>query len=125
MLLGKGSEHDLEKCLVVFQKERAQSKTQRATSINRRALAAHGAELGLGLFEKIAVTGLPQHAFYPAVAIAHCERGRRVAKYIAHIRVGSMGKQLLHDVDVAAIRGPHQGRGAGDVRCVAIGVMGK
>jgi len=36
-----------------------------------------------------------------------------------------MGKQLFHNIDVTAIRGPHQRRTVDDVPCVAVSVMGK
>src|SRR5712664_3540104 len=71
-------------------------------------LAARRAEFGSDRVNKTAVSGFPQHAFDLAVTTARCESRGRVAKCIASIRVGSTGKQLLHNIDVTAIRRPHQ-----------------
>ena len=69
-------------------------------------LAARGAEFGLDRINKSDVIGFPQHAFDLAVTIARCELRGRVAKCMASIRVGSIGKQLFHNINVTAIRGP-------------------
>ena len=88
-------------------------------------LAARSAELGSDRVNKTDVSGFPQHGFDFAVTTARCESRGRVAKCIASIRVGSTGQQLLHNIDVTAIRGPHQRRTVDDVPCVAVSVMGK
>ena len=88
-------------------------------------LAAHSAEFGLDRADKTDVIGFPQHAFDLAVTIARCESRGCVAKCIASFRVGSMGKQLFHNINVAAIRGPHQRRTVMMSPCVAVSVMGK
>src|ERR1700682_1676874 len=88
-------------------------------------LAAHRAEFGLGRVNKTDVIGFPQHAFDLAVTIVRCESSSRVAKSIASIRVGAIGKQLFHNINVTAIRGPHQRRTVDDVPGVAVSVMGK
>jgi hypothetical protein len=64
-------------------------------------LAARSAELGLDRV-KTDVIGFPQHTFDLAVTIARCESRGRVTKCIASIRVGSMGKQLFHNINVTA-----------------------
>ena len=86
---------------------------------------AHSAEFGLDRVDKTDVIGVPQHALELAVTIVRCENRCRVAKCIASIGVGSMGQQLLHNIDVTAIRGSHQRRTFGNIPCVAVGVMGK
>jgi hypothetical protein len=68
-------------------------------------LAARSAEFASDRVNKTDLIGFPQHAFDLAVTIARCESRGRVAKCIASIRVGSIGKQLLHNIDVTAIRG--------------------
>ena len=88
-------------------------------------LASRRAEFGLDRVNKTDVIGLPQHAFDLAVTTMRCEGRGRIAKCIASIRVGSTGKQLLHNINVTAIRGPHQRRTVDDVPCVAVSVMGK
>ena len=60
-------------------------------------LAARRAEFGLDRVSKTDVIGFPQHAFDLAVTIARCESRGRVAKCIASIRVGSVGKQFFHN----------------------------
>jgi hypothetical protein len=69
-------------------------------------LAARSAESGLDRVNKTDVIGFPQHAFNLAVTIARCESSGRVVKRIASLRVGSIGKQLFHNINVTAIRGP-------------------
>jgi hypothetical protein len=88
-------------------------------------LVARSAEFWLDRVNKPDVIGFPQHAFDLAVTIVRCESRGRVAECIASIRVGSMGKQLFHNIDVTAICRPHQRRTFGDVPCIAVSVMGK
>src|SRR5450631_1497026 len=88
-------------------------------------LAARRAEFGLDRVNKTDVIGFPQHALDLAVTIMRCEGSGRVAKCIAGICVGAIGEQLFHNIDVAAIRGPHQGRTVDDVPGVAVSVMEK
>jgi hypothetical protein len=88
-------------------------------------LVAHSAEFRLDRVNKTDVIGFPQHAFDVAVTIVRRENSGRVAKCIASIRVGSVGKQLFHNIDVTAICGPHQRRAFGDVSSVAVSMMSK
>src|SRR5260370_42019357 len=128
MLLGQGLKHDPEKWVPVFRKRSCSNKKIERDDDSKKshpALAARSAEFASDRVNKTDVIGFPQHAFDLAVTIARCESRGRVAKCIASIRVGSVGKQLFHNIDMTAIRGPHQRRTVDDVPCVAVSVMGK
>src|SRR6266480_8080017 len=81
------------------------------------------AEFGLDSTKRM--SSASQQAFDLAVTVARCESCGRVAECIASIRVGSIGKQLFHNINVTAIGGPHQRRIVDDVRGVAVSVVGK
>src|SRR5260370_7742130 len=86
-------------------------------------LAARGAKFASDRVNKTDVIGFPQHAFDLAVTIARCESRGRVTKCIASIRVGSMGKQLFHNINVPAIPGPHQRRTADYLPSLALTLL--